>query len=177
MCSRRGSPSSLAGFGLVELLIVSVVFTVIFAVLLAILNTGSFFNTVTAQRLPLQQEARNILGWVAKDVRQTSSYHILDNNPSSNHLKFKLCAGHDGTAILWEPNYIEYTYDPDARTLTRRDLGSGRSWVFANIVSPPFNVTQIAGNLIGITIHVRKVIRGDISGEAKMTAEVKLRNG
>lgn len=150
---------------------------IIVAVLFSVFNVGSMFYTITTEKIPLQQEARNVIGWIMKDLRQTSSAEILNGAPSAQHLQFRLCAGHDGTTILWSPSTVEYTYDPDADTLTRVDHATGQSWQFTHIVEAPFNTAALSNSFLGVTIVVEKQVRGTIAPRLTLTAEVNLRNG
>lgn len=153
------------------------IFTLIMAGLFAVLNAFNVANVVSVSKLPLQQEARNVLGWIVKDVRQTSQSQIANNNPTANHIKFKTCLGHDGTSALWSAAAIEYTYDPDTKIITRTDYGTGRTWQFSNISVSPFGVSSLVNNILTVTISVQKQLIGAINPILTITTEVKLRNG
>lgn len=154
------------------------ILTIIVAALFMVLNIGNFSNSVSSTKLSLQQEARKIIEWITKDVRQTAAYQISNNDPSTNHIKFKVCLGHDGADLLWSSDFIEYTYDPTSQTLVRFDYASGRSWQFNNVVESPFNISQlITDNLLIVTITVQKQALGSINPSVSLAAEIKIRNG
>lgn len=167
----------LKGFTLIELLVTAFILSIITAALFMVLRVGDFSNSISSAKLSLQQEARNVIGWIVKDVRQTSGYQIYNNQPSADHIKFKLCQGHDGNNLLWSSNYIEYTYEPVSKILTRIDYNTGQSWQFYNIIASPFNIDHLANNLLIVTISVQQTAIGLISPTFSLSAEIKIRNG
>jgi prepilin-type N-terminal cleavage/methylation domain-containing protein len=165
------------GFTLVEVLVVAFILAIIVLAFSKVLNVGNLANPISSTKLLVQQEVRNVLDWIVKDVRQTSSYQINNNNPSVNHIKFKTCVGHDGTNLLWSNDFIEYTYDVSSETLTRLDYSSGNTWQFYDIVASPFDTSELVDNVLSVTVAVEKTARGLIKPSASLTMEVKLRNG
>ena len=136
-------PNKIKGFTLIE---------VLWTILLVSLTTGGFFylyhsaetsRLVSIAKAEVQSEVRRAMDCIVNDVRQTVSWSIgsKSNNPLSTHIKFQRVAGYNtsgsGSATLG--NFIEYTFDPDADTITRTDLGTNQSFVFRNIIQVSFS--------------------------------------
>jgi hypothetical protein len=98
------------------------------------------------------------MDWIVNDVRQTVSWSIGaggigGNDPSSTHIKFQKVIGYNtagsGSATLG--NFIEYTYDPNANTITRTDsYKPDQSWIFRNIIYAPFYTRLQDGSIVAI---------------------------
>lgn len=165
------------GITLVEVLVTAFILGIIISGIAVVLNVGNLSNNISTSKVALQRQARTVLDWIIKDVRQTSAYQINNNAPSSNHIKFQVCAGHDGVNLLWNSDFIEYTYDTANQTLTRNDSGSGGEWVFSDITASPFDLSNITNNFLRITVQMEKSALGLIRPRVNLSAEVKIRNG
>jgi type II secretory pathway pseudopilin PulG len=172
-------PGKIKAFTLIEVLITSAIFIVIAGMLIFVLNAVHLSDRVNIAKLSVEQNARNIMGWIVKDVRQTSSYQIINNLPTNGHIKFKQCIGHDGSNLLWSSEFIEYIYNPINNTLTRRQIDglSVKSWEFDNIMVPPFDITELINNKLTVTVTVRENAIGNINPQVTLTTEIRLRNG
>jgi len=187
-------------FSLTEFLVVFFIMEVILAGMLSLLNIGQYSFPITAAKVDIQAEIRTMSSWINKDVRQTVTWNIADNTPSSNYIKFKQVIGIDtdsasatyGDYILSD-DYIEYVYDPVGMTLTRNVVDSfsvsTQSWQREDIIAAPFFTRDASNSLVAmneadlrnsariiINLRKRKTIRTNhvISGE--LASEVKIRN-
>lgn len=173
----RVSRSERQAFTLVETLIVAGILGIIFSAVFSVFNLSNLSHSIVSTKLSLQAEARNVMEWIAKDARQTSAYQISNNNASSSYIKFKTCTGHDGTTLLWSSDFIEYNYNSSSQSLTRTDYGTGNTWNFYDIITAPFDVSQLANNILGVTIDVQKDAIGTVAPRINLTMEIKIRNG
>lgn len=111
------------GFTLIEILVVGSILGVVMSGLILTLNTGERSSTITQAKADLQAKVRSIMDLITRDLRQTNLNEI--NTPTSvpgiHHIKFKQVTGIDaGTGdYSLSDNFIEYTYDPIALSLTR----------------------------------------------------------
>jgi type II secretory pathway pseudopilin PulG len=164
-------------FTIIEILITTFVLTVIMAGLFLVLDMAEFSQSATSAKLELRAELRRAMDWIIKDVRQTSAYQIANNAPTSSHIKFKVCLGHNGTSLIWSDNYIEYTYDSTLKRITRTESASGRSWYFNYIITEPFDVSGVSTNSkLIVTISGERQRQGLPDITSTLTAQVKLRN-
>ncbi|UCD14813.1 MAG: hypothetical protein JSV34_03545 [Candidatus Omnitrophota bacterium] len=174
---QRALPIKSGAFTIVELLVVTLILGIIVSAIVAVLNMGYFSHPIGVTKVTVAHQARNVMNWIVKDTRQTSSSQIDMDNATVDYIKFKLCIGHNGTDLLWSSNFIEYTYNASADTLTRSDSGTGQSWQFYDIIASPFNVSQVlTDNILGVTVAVQKTARGSIKAGVNLTTEIKLRN-
>jgi len=178
---------------------VAATLSVLTAGLFYALKTGESswsFNTAQAQ---VQSEVRRAADWIANDVRQARRVDIGSgsNNPSSAHIKFKKVIGYDttgsGQSIL-STNIYEYTYDANLKTITRTDSGTGKSWIFRNIIAAPFYTNNSGsiitidplspnpnspvyqtGNLV-IRLSGQKQVKSGLNAAYSLTEEVNIRN-
>ncbi|MCM8799529.1 MAG: hypothetical protein NC900_02200 [Candidatus Omnitrophica bacterium] len=171
------------GFTLVEILVASFLLIAIISALFLLLNTGQFINQTGSLKLELISEVRNVIELLMRDLRQTFAYEIRNNQPASNHLKFRVCLGHDGTNILLSNRYIEYIYDNITHSLTRIDYNFDpeRRWTYNDIVvsdpdKEPFDLTELNNNKIILTIRVSKEKFFSPPIKETFISEVKLRN-
>ncbi|MDP2928298.1 MAG: hypothetical protein Q8N80_05835 [Candidatus Omnitrophota bacterium] len=114
------------------------------------------------------------MDWIVNDLRQTTTASITNNlplNPSKN-IKFQKVIEYSVKAGVPSPdfgNFIEYTYNPDSKTITRTDPGkSPGSWVFNNIANldqPIFKTRQLDGN-------IEPLIPGSLIGEGNLVIEL-----
>lgn len=158
-------------------MVAALILGIITAALVMVLNVGNFSNSLSSAKLSAQQEARNAIDWIIKDARQTAAYQISNNDPTANHIKFRVCIGHDGSDLLWSSNFIEYTYDPATRILTRSDSGTGRTWQFADVAASPFDISRLVQSVLVVTIDVQKQAPGAQGAGVSITEEIRIRNG
>lgn len=158
------------GIGIVEVLLVTVITGLLMGSIFYLLSVAQSSRAQSTAKSEVQSEVRRAVDWIVNDVRQTVSWSIgaSSNNSLSSHIKFQKVIGYNtagsGSALLG--NFIEYTYDPDANTITRTDLGTNQSWTFRNIVlnEPPFNSGVFYTRLSnGDIVIIDPVITGDNS--------------
>lgn len=166
-----------AGWTLSELLVVTAILGVITAAIASMVSMSQLSTPISAAKVMAAHQARNVMDWISKDVRQTSGYQISNNAATSDYIKFQLCAGHNGTDLQWDSDFIEYTYDAVNDTLSRNDTGASQSWQFYDIIASPFDVSRVSQNILGVTVAVEKAARGAIKAGYNLTMELKLRNG
>jgi type II secretory pathway pseudopilin PulG len=174
---RRVSRTEAQSFTLIETLVVAGIIGIIFSALFSVLNLSNLSHSIVSTKLSLQAEARRVIEWIVKDARQTSAYQISNNNATSSYIKFKTCAGHNGTSLLWNSDFIEYDYNSSSQILTRTDYSTGDTWDFYDIVANPFDVSGLANNILGVTIDVQKDVIGTVEPRVNLTTEIKIRNG
>jgi len=110
------------GFTLIEILVVASILVVVMTGLVLTLNTGERNSAITQAKADLQAKVRSIMDLIVRDVRQTNLNEInkVASAPGVHHIKFKTVTGIDedtGNYSL-STDYIEYTYDPNALSLT-----------------------------------------------------------
>ena len=163
-------------------------------VLFYILNSGYNVNDLSSAKVAAQSQARMVSDWVSRDLRQTVVWELANNSPSATHMKFRPVLGWDiaGDTYQLDANYIEYSYDGVADTLTRDSIdGAGtvlNSRVFNSIVTQPFFTRNDAGDLIPLDnsvgtskkvvtlISVNKVSDKGVNSIISLTLETKIRN-
>lgn len=191
--------NKIKGLTVIEILIVVGSLSALMTGLFYTLNTGESVWSLNTTQFEVQSEVRRVADWITNDVRQARRVDIGDggNNPSSVHIKFPKVTGYDttggGQAIL-SSNFYEYTYDPELKTITRTDSGTGQSWVFSNIIEAPFYTNNggsiividpvspnpnspvyQTGNLV-IKLSGQKEARSGLNAVYSLTEEVKIRN-
>lgn len=184
----RVLPAKREGFSLIETLVISFILVVVIAALSLVLNIGNFSNTISGAKLELQQDVRRASDWIINDLRQTSRMQLtvldqlgsripfvdLGDNEVFTDPIFPICAGFDGSNILWSSNQIGYTFDNLNQKITRTDSAQPNTWEFYNISNLEFR--KIGLNLLRITISGEKIARGTIRPTLSLQEEVKLRN-
>ncbi|MDP3732713.1 MAG: prepilin-type N-terminal cleavage/methylation domain-containing protein [Candidatus Omnitrophota bacterium] len=179
------------GFTLTEVLAVVFISSVVIAALFLTLTTGEFSNSTISAKTDLRAKVRRIMDWIIKDVRQTNLAEINNNNPSLNHIKFKLVTGIDditGSYTL-SPNYIEYDYNNVSGELTRNEVDETglilQGWVFNNITQPPFytapGVPLVADGILAskklvVVIVGQNQVRSSLTLNSSLTEEARVRN-
>jgi type II secretory pathway pseudopilin PulG len=187
------------GLTITEALLVTAIISLLMGSIFYLLNVAQSSRFLSSAKMEVQSEVRRAMDWIVNDVRQTVNWSIGSNtnNPLSTHIKFKKVIGYStagsGSAIFGD--FIEYTYDSVANTITRADLGTGRSWVLNNIVQAPFytrlsdgSVAVIdpvspgndspvftTGNLV-IVIAGQKQVQGASDISYVLNEEVRIRN-
>ena len=181
-------------FTIIEILIAAIAGAFMVAALFYILNSGQNMNDLSSAKVAAQTQARRVLDWVGRDLRQTVVWELANNAPSATHLKFRPVLGWDiaGNTYQLDTDYIEYNYDATAHTLTRNLVdGVGavlKSWVFSDVVALPFFTRNGAGTLIPLDnsvgtskkvitlISVDKVTDKGTHSTISLTLETKIRN-
>lgn len=162
--------------------------------LLYILIGGLNVNDLSSAKVAAQSQARRVSDWLSRDLRQAVVWDLANNSPSTTHIKFRPVSGWDiaGNTYQLDADYIEYNYDANAKTITRKSLnGAGavlNSWVFNDIITPPFFTRDSSGDLIDLDssigtskkivtlISVNKVSERGVSLTVSLTTEIKIRN-
>jgi len=181
------------GFTLIELLVVFFILGIILSGLLVSLNVGELSFPLSSAKSDLQAKARLAMKWITKDVRQTTTWDIANNNPTTSYIKFRQVTGLNTTSgdYLLSDDYIEYIYDSNSNRITRNSVDGGgvatRTLAIGNIIEAPFYTRydtveemdegdlQTNGKLI-VVIKGQKQIRGSLNVSSTLTAEVKIRN-
>lgn len=188
------------GFSLIEMLVVVAIMTTIVAGVFTVIQTGHLSTSVATAELAVRAELRRAMDWLIKDVRQSrrTDFGNAANNPTSSHIKFQLVTGYvpASDAVSISPNVIEYTYDSNAKTMTRKETqpsGAAASWVFRYIEQAPFytrtcdgcapveinanNATPVlqSGNLV-IQLLGKKSFLNAVTSAFTLNEEVRMRN-
>lgn len=174
---------------MVEILVVTLLFTMIVGSLIVVLNTGEISTSVGLAKTDLQSKVRNIMALIVRDARATNVLEINTNDPSPDHIKFRKVTGIDGAGnYTLEPFYIEYTYDSVSKQLTRQGPDAGGNLfttTWTDITQSPFYAA--AGDPLGankilssrkllIVIATRNNVRGTLNLDFSLSEEVKIRN-
>ena len=183
-----------SGFTLIELLMAALIGASLVGVLFYTLNSGDKMNDLSSAKVFAQSEVRRISDWVTRDLHQAVVWDLANNSPTPTHIKFQPVLGWDiaGSTYQRDSNSIEYVYDSDADTLTRKLLdpagGVLKSWIFSDVVTQPFFTRDSLGNLIDLDnsigtskkivsiITVTKSSRKGVPMMFSLTAETKIRN-
>lgn len=165
---------------LIELMIVTAIVSGLFAILFTTFNITNTSKNIGLEKIELQEQARRLIFYLNKDLHQTSLQEIKANNPSSSHLKFRLCTGYDtvNQVVTWTTDYVEYTYNSTAQTVTRQQGASTQT--FNYISQAPFGIDSawISGSVKRITITIinNKTVAGTINVSYPITTDVTVRN-
>ena len=181
-------------FTIIEVLIAAIVGVFMVTGLFYILNSGQNINDLSSVKVAAQTQARRVIDWIGRDLRQTVVWELANNSPSATHVKFRPVLGWNiaGNTYQLDTNYIEYNYNAGARTLTRNTVDATgtvlKSWVFSDIVAQPFFTRDALGNLIVLDntvgtskkvitlISVNKVSDKGVNSTISLTLETKIRN-
>ncbi len=118
------------------------------------LTIGETSRSISTVQVDLQANVRQVLDTVARDFRQTISWEIANNAPSTTYAKFRPVEGWDTASdtLLLGGNYTEYSYNAAATRLTRNILNSAGTVIssrsFYNITAAPFYTVDISDNSI-----------------------------
>lgn len=188
-------PNKISGLTIIEVLFSALLTGLLLAGFFYALSTGELSNTFSSAKADLQGEVRMMIDWIVKDARQTVSWDIANNNPSDTYIKFRQAQGWDtaNNTLLLNSDFIEYAYDADAKTITRKGLDAVgntiQSWVFDNIISSPFYTINSGGDIVSLNstdlltsrrlvvlISAQKQVRGALNTSCSLTGEIKIRN-
>ena len=179
-----------------EALLTLLALGVILSALIAVLSIADTSRGISIAKVDLQASVRETVDAFARDVRQTISWDIANNNPSGIHIKFRQAEGWNTTTdtLVLGANYIEYDYDANSGTLTRNITTAAGATLetreFHNLTQTPFytldltNSTVVALNQPDLLNSRRVVIVA--AGQAQtnkgqtitctLTEEIKVRN-
>ena len=142
------------GFTIIEALLVIGIIGLLMGGIFYLLSSAQSSMYLSSAKAEVQSEVRRTMDWIINDVRQTVNWSIgsSTNNPLSTHIKFKKVIGYStaGSGSTLFGDFIEYTYDPIAKTITRLDAATNKSWVFRNIMQVPFFTKQSDGTIVVI---------------------------
>lgn len=188
-------PNKISGLTIIEVLFSALLTGLLLAGFFYALTTGELSNTFSSAKADLQAQVRMMMDWILKDARQTVSWDIANNNPSDTHIKFRQAQGWDtaNNTLLLNSDFIEYAYDANAKTITRKGLDAAgntiQSWVFDNIISSPFYTINSGGDIVSLNstdlltsarlvvlISAQKQVRGALNTSCSLTGEIKIRN-
>lgn len=175
-------------------MVVCLIIGLLFGALFMTLSAGDASVAVNSDKVHLQAKVRALTELVIRDLRGAISWEINANNPSSVHVKCNIWSW-DPAVNTWQmgSNFIEYSYDAAARTLSRRlvdDKGNVlQETVFSAIAAAPFYTTYadetsnyfdpnelLSLRRLYVVISSDRVVRGR-SLRAVLVTEVKIRNG
>lgn len=184
-----------SGFSLVEILVVMAIFLVLIGAIIMALNTGQYSNSISIAKVDLQSSVRNLMNWITKDVRQSITWDMANNSPSTIYIKFRQVQGWNAAThtLTLNDDFIEYAYDSSAQTITRRLLDSSgnelQRWEFSDITEEPFYTRDSSGTIVDmsgsdllisnriiIVIASSAQVRGSLNIPFSLTEEVKIRN-
>lgn|GEM_PF-4003828 len=194
-------PAKKGAFTYFEVLIVFLIFGVVLAALFITLNAGYFTQALSSQEVELQSTVRLASEWAAKDLRQAIVGEIVkvQNSPSTSHLKFNLGTWNT-TTHTWDisaTDYIEYTYDSQAKKLTRTyvftedEITKTMTLAFNNLIEAPFytrydgpgdpdntlNTTDLSNNKkLIVVLRGEKTVRGTEKVSYAMVSQILIRN-
>ena len=144
------------------------------------LKSAYFSQSLSSQQTELQLTVRGASEWLIKDLRKASVSEINKNDPSSTYLKFNL-GNWDEDNGCWNIGsaYIEYSYDSDAKKLTRIYSPDGVNTVtldFDNISEDPFDTSLLISNKkIMVDLEAGKSVKGQYISYG-LVSYVKIRN-
>lgn len=184
------------GFSLVEVLFVCGILGIIMAIFFYAMNAGQVSFGLDSARVGIQAEVRRAMDWIIKDVHQSVSWELANNNPNSSYIKFRQVTGWDtaNNTFLLSNYYIEYNYDAASKVITRRtsDLSNNTlgSWALNYVNAEPFFTINSSGGIVGLNksdLLTSKKLIIVISGSGQvmagqdttysLTEEVTIRNG
>lgn len=178
-------------FTLIELLIVALILGVILSGLFATLNIGNFSFSTSSAKLELQSYVRLTMERLIRDIRDTNLLEINNNNPSTNHIKFRKVSGIDNSTgmLTFSPDYIEYNYNNVSNELSRyivhEDGTILRNSTYSNIMQAPFYSAPgdplAAGEILSskslvIVIASQKQVKDSLFLNFSLAEEVAIRN-
>lgn len=185
------------GITLLELLIVCLIFSVILLPLLLTSKSAYFSQALSSQQAELQLAVRAASEWLIKDLRKANVTEIVKtvNSPTDIHLKFNLGTWNSSTSV-WDISsaYIDYSYDSNAKKLTRTyvpAIGSSVTLEFDNFIEPPFytrydgpddpdnilSTTDLSSNKkLIVVLSAERTVRGTETISYRLVSQVKIRN-
>lgn len=183
---------------MVEILVAAFLLSVILAALFLTLNTGHLSTSLGLAKIDLQANIRQAVDIISRDVRQTFSYEIAneDNTPSQAHIKFRQIQGWNTVSDtpVFSSNFIDYNYDVVSNTIRRSVIdpsgGVLETRQFNNIITAPFyavdfasgEIVPLSGNVLltssrlVVVLTGREQARNGQSLDFTLTQEVKIRN-
>ena len=165
--------NSLSGFTLVEVLVAAVVLSLLLTGALAVLNISNATWNIDMGLVELQQQTRQAMAGMVKELRQAGSVNITTITPTQEDIDFSIPGS--GT------NRIRYYLDVNVGQILREyPDGSGATIVLANnIITLKFS----GSDPVQIQLRAQKTVRGrtiTFPGTAAVPEDliekVKLRN-
>ena len=190
----RNLLSKFRGFTIVEFVVASAILVILMSGLLMILQQGELTTGIGTAKVDLEAEVKMLVDWITKDLRQTNSVNLTnnDNDPDYTHLKFNLWVWDNATKnIIYSDSYVEYNYNSSNQTLVRGYYDASTSTTFNNaffnITLPPFytsytdeivndfNTTDLRMEGLIIVVKKEKTVR-DRPLNFTMVEKVRVRN-
>lgn len=167
-----------SGFSFVEILISLVIFSTVMIFVYSILASGrsSWYTADTA--IYIQQQARQSLDFMTKELRQSSASIIDSSVPvdgtNYTQITFQTCQGWNATAeaIDWSSNI---TYSLNAGKQIYRNATDGLSPVLANDIDI-LGFRRQTANIVEIYIKGSKANVLDRNVSFTLNSQVSLRN-
>ncbi len=182
-----------------EMTVSTVIFSIIVASIFTAIYTGRLYWRVGASQLDVQQQARQALSFISKELQQSrpgtgrlcsgcAAVAIIEGLPANdnpyNSVTFRIPQDNngdgtvldsDGYVVEWSPDKITYSLVNDQII---RSTSAGASKVLANkIYSLQFIRNSGAPKLITIIVTARKTIEGTSEPvEYTLRSMVQLRN-
>jgi len=182
---------------------VCVILGVVMSALLMTLQIGELINGIGSAKVDLEAEARMLVDWITKDVRQSEIKNLYGNDPRGDHIKFNMWEWNQtGFNQQYTDEYVEYSYDNQTETLSREFRNengdvlvqnftgivmpdpdpvseTGKGIFYTNYASPTdnnFNSTDLLNNRrIIVVIKKEKSVRNRLLNFT-LVEEVKIRN-
>jgi type II secretory pathway pseudopilin PulG len=192
---RHVSPNKIKGFSVLEILLVALISSLIIGGLFFAFSTGEYTSTLSSAKADLGSELRRTMSWITQDVREAVVWDIANNSPSTSYIKFRPVIGWNTASDTYylDSNYLEYTYNADSNTITRRlsDASDNtiQTWNFNYITQPPFYTRDASGNVVAldsssllnskrmiVVLTGQKEVRGTQNIGLTLTEEAKIRN-
>ncbi len=167
---------SLAGFTLIEVLIVSFLASIIISAIFMVMSSGRTSWYDADSQISLQQELRKAMRQITEDLRQsgTSQISLPSDGNSYSNVSFYVSTGIDGSGM------IEWSTDPINISLSGgqaiRDDGSTTRVLANNITSLGFTRQIIAYKVVNINITAQKTSTFGRVYNASLESAISLRN-
>ena len=158
------------GFTLVEVLVVVMIFSLMVAGIFGVLNLGNVTFPVDLGKMEVHQQARLLMHWLTRDLRQATNLQIIPLTVNSD--KKILFRNSKGLEIIYYLDLEDSNNDGLTNQIVR-EYPAGTVRVIANNISR-FKFRR-TGNLLRIEISVDKTVRNK-SLSFELTEQVYLRN-
>lgn len=166
----------LAGFSLVEMVFVAILFFLIISSLFLGLAIGRNFSEIGDDRIQVQQELRKGFDWITDELREAGTMTIVGvplDGTWQNSITFQIPASVSGSNIVWGG---QNQYFLNNRQIIRQNaLGEQR--ILANdIQSLQFRRQLAEPDVVDVALQGERMTSAGNPIQANLTFRVKLRN-
>jgi prepilin-type N-terminal cleavage/methylation domain-containing protein len=166
-----------AGFTLLELMVVFLIFSMVVMALYAILSGGRRAWLTSEAQIDLQVQARRALARITQDLSESapSQISIVTISPQEDRITFRMASSYTGGVVTWG-NQIRYALGGiNGQQLIRQDLDSGGSEEVAQYVTALLFAQPDADTIdVGLTV-ARQSLVGDTL-QLPLATRITLRN-